>query len=405
MSNFGWTYLSREALRQAEIQLAGEQEGIRDEIGFLAIHQGYANRFFPGTSVLHTRLRYALFVPWIYQSLHKGQFRNGFDNALRSEELKLTKKLRAPNVEGVIGGRIYPKAASQPPSIVYWTALSTWGLLRARADGRLPTRAQMHAVVQHRSRSGLDDDGQPLFGAGLPFVSLPPPPENWDSDDSLAFTLRRSEATFLHSVITNIYAPTTNGFQGSSARKSLFARLAAAKKLDAFSCWDPAIVALAGDDAEALQRAGDAASLAAIGRSVYAALVETLCEQFDKRSLGATHRNHLPKIVEEHASRASRVELATLGDDIASRIPTSLVDVLRETLDWLASGAHNLMALHPVYERAECSRKGQRARLPNTLNGRDRRMEWDYEKHSRGEPLHYRWPNVSRLLSDLWEAA
>jgi hypothetical protein len=71
MSSYGWTYPSRDALRRAENQLSGAGEGMRDEIGFLIIHQRYADHFFPGTSVLHTRMRYALFVPWIYQTLYE----------------------------------------------------------------------------------------------------------------------------------------------------------------------------------------------------------------------------------------------------------------------------------------------------------------------------------------------
>jgi hypothetical protein len=43
-------------MRQAERLASGEQD-TRDEIGFLLIHQGFADRFFPGTSVLHTRVR------------------------------------------------------------------------------------------------------------------------------------------------------------------------------------------------------------------------------------------------------------------------------------------------------------------------------------------------------------
>jgi hypothetical protein len=51
----GWTYLSREALARAKAQMDNESMGVRDEIGFLTIHQRYADRFFPGTSVLHIR--------------------------------------------------------------------------------------------------------------------------------------------------------------------------------------------------------------------------------------------------------------------------------------------------------------------------------------------------------------
>ncbi len=65
----GWTYLSRDALARAKAQMDEESMGVRDEIGFLTIHQGYADRFFPGTSVLHTRARYLLFVPWLFEDL------------------------------------------------------------------------------------------------------------------------------------------------------------------------------------------------------------------------------------------------------------------------------------------------------------------------------------------------
>ena len=52
----GWVLLSRDALKRAETQLKENAQGVLDEIGFLALHRAYADRFFPGTSVLHTRL-------------------------------------------------------------------------------------------------------------------------------------------------------------------------------------------------------------------------------------------------------------------------------------------------------------------------------------------------------------
>src|SRR3546814_2584275 len=54
---------------RAKAQMDEESTGVRDEIGFLTIHQGYADLFFPGTSVLHTRARYLLFVPWLFEDL------------------------------------------------------------------------------------------------------------------------------------------------------------------------------------------------------------------------------------------------------------------------------------------------------------------------------------------------
>lgn len=69
MSSFGFTFLSRKALGQAEQMMFGGAAGGRDEVGFLIVHQRYADHFFPGTSVLRARLRYALLIPWLYHSL------------------------------------------------------------------------------------------------------------------------------------------------------------------------------------------------------------------------------------------------------------------------------------------------------------------------------------------------
>lgn len=110
-SKIGWIHFSRDALRRAEARLREEQEGVRDEIGFLLLHQAYADRFFPGTSVLQTRLRYILFVPWLYLDLMQS-FRGGdFERELIQKELELTARLKH-NKDGVIGSRSYPNPTS-----------------------------------------------------------------------------------------------------------------------------------------------------------------------------------------------------------------------------------------------------------------------------------------------------
>jgi hypothetical protein len=131
----GWTYLSREALARAKAQMDEESMGVRDEIGFLTIHQRYADHFFPGTSVLHTWARYAIFVPWLFEDL-AGLTGPAAERALRERERVLAGRLREAGESQVIGGRVFPKPSSQPPSTVYWNALAVWGILRPRLDGR-----------------------------------------------------------------------------------------------------------------------------------------------------------------------------------------------------------------------------------------------------------------------------
>ncbi|WP_339613429.1 DUF6361 family protein [uncultured Rubinisphaera sp.] len=92
----GWTLLSRDAMRRVETQLREDLEGVREEIGLLALHQAYADRFFPGTSVLHTRLRYVFFVPWMYEKIARHHPRQHVADVLPEEALALTLRLPHP---------------------------------------------------------------------------------------------------------------------------------------------------------------------------------------------------------------------------------------------------------------------------------------------------------------------
>jgi hypothetical protein len=84
-------------------------------------------------------------------------------------------------------------------------------------------------------------------------------------------------------------------------------------------------------------------------------------------------------------------------------LPPKLRIVLTATKDWMASKSGNPAPLFDVYAAAE-ARKGPRARLALTPNGRARRLEWSSDEHGLAAPLHYRWEQVSTLLNDLADA-
>jgi Family of unknown function (DUF6361) len=62
--SFGWVEISDAALQRLRSELEQKEQGVVDEMGVLAIHTGYADYFFPGTSVLQTRPRYLFFTCW-----------------------------------------------------------------------------------------------------------------------------------------------------------------------------------------------------------------------------------------------------------------------------------------------------------------------------------------------------
>ena len=167
-----------------------DSEGVRDEVGVLALHTAYANRFFPGTSVQQTRLRYALFVPWQIMTLLRDRERvqsgQACRAALEQAELNLARRLPDVDGEGTIGRRTAKagRSVAIPPSQSYWVALGAWGILGASPHGDAPSRRELFArwgswSEGHRGRPATDDEGRALetarslFHQGLPELELP----------------------------------------------------------------------------------------------------------------------------------------------------------------------------------------------------------------------------------------
>lgn len=404
MASFGFTFLSRKALGQAEQMMFGGAAGVRDEVGFLIVHQRYADRFFPGTSVLHTRLRYALLIPWIYQTLRDQRPPpRDFAQAYIDLEHALTGRLKFDDDggerDGVIGGEVYPRAISQPPAYVYWTALSRWGLIASRPDGRPWSRADMaRLLTASKGRALHDDDGKPLETTPWPISGLADPPGGWSGNGKMTLALGKDEQEYMARKLRAVRSP-VHPFP-----PSLLARLVGKPLDDADHCWDDAVLALAGNEIDALRRAGQAAALSAIGRAIYAAQVETLKDERDRRAPTTMHRDHLPETVARWGRQAASLDLTAFFQDVG-RLPAPVESVLTETSAWVREGGKDPMRLLPPYAAAERSRKHDRARLVDNQFGVDRRLEWQAHLHGQAAPLHYRWNNVRRLLRDLAGAA
>ena len=280
LPTLGWVALSRSRLNRAEAQLVEETTGVRDEIGVLALHTGYANRFFPGTSTQQTRLRYALFVPWQIADLLRQKTSVGHARlALEKREIQLANRLRG-NGTGVIGVRNAKlgRPVAIPPSSSYWVALRTWGIVNTMPSGIQPSR---NDVFSHwdkwregqARRTVADDEGRALDMFPRLFTSgLPEPQGALRRSGSLNFELSDEERRFLRARL----AETTRWFDG---KPSLLAALAIAETvpMERDRMWSPRITCHADTaDRKAIARARDAASLSAVARALYAAAVETL---------------------------------------------------------------------------------------------------------------------------------
>lgn len=158
------------------------QEDSRDELGLGSVRDALSDLMFPGTSTIQTRLRYMLFVPWIYQmaGAHRGTATTRRELA-RALEIRLIEALvRGGETQNVIGSAAREKL-KRLPSDVYWAGLLTLGIRRFQGS--------RGACLEATPGESAD-----LWAAGLPSV-----PEDFLStpDSSAHFKPTSEEAGFL----------------------------------------------------------------------------------------------------------------------------------------------------------------------------------------------------------------
>lgn len=130
MSSLAWIdFDEAERQRAQRIMALFQERETRDELGLGAIRYSIADHLFPGTSTIQTRLRYMLFIPWIYRALEN---RVVAEAQLRSEardtEIRLADALKAGGESNGIVGRDAGPRLQRPPSSVYWAGLGAWGI-------------------------------------------------------------------------------------------------------------------------------------------------------------------------------------------------------------------------------------------------------------------------------------
>lgn len=173
-----------------------QERGTQDQLGLGSIRDAFADLMFPGTSTIQTRLRYFLFVPWIYGRLEQEEIPSRRFGAVgREQELALVEPLLSSEEEGVFG-RMAGGELKRLPSDVYWGGLGIWGIRRFSAS-----RAQYHraidAIYQRRKQSRRRSSEGTEHEAGVVtwHPEIPPPPPAFPEKATLSLTVE--EATFL----------------------------------------------------------------------------------------------------------------------------------------------------------------------------------------------------------------
>lgn len=130
MSSLAWIdFDEAERQRAQRIMALFQEREARDELGLGAIRDSIADHLFPGTSTIQTRLRYMLFIPWIYQALEKREVSEAkLRTEARNTELRLADALKAGGEAKGIIGREAGSRLQRLPSSVYWAGLGAWGI-------------------------------------------------------------------------------------------------------------------------------------------------------------------------------------------------------------------------------------------------------------------------------------
>lgn len=178
-----------------------------DNMGLGSIRDTFSDLLFPGTSVLFTRARYLLFVPWLCLRLEdEGTSSRRAAQRLQELEIQLITALVTGDdstATGVIG-RDARQNLKQFPSAMYWNGLRRFGILTTPV-----TRAQYLAGLDgfHRDRRQAVEDDESVAIDGVVHnwhLDLPGAPD--DLLDATTVDLTAEEAGYLTDRIT-ITAP------------------------------------------------------------------------------------------------------------------------------------------------------------------------------------------------------
>src|SRR6266851_5754216 len=127
-SLINWLDYSEEDQRRVrEMLQLFSNTGTVDDLGIGTVRDAISNALFPGTSVIQTRARYFLFIPWLFQRAERDYPQRLIAKATDMER-NLVEALRVGgDLEGLIG-REAGKNVRTLPSAIFWGGLIRYGI-------------------------------------------------------------------------------------------------------------------------------------------------------------------------------------------------------------------------------------------------------------------------------------
>ena len=411
-STFAW--LTADAEQRRRMMEAVDQfrdETTIDDLGVGAIRDAFSDTLFPGTSTLHTRLRYVLFIPWLMQEASKrptaGEMATRYHD-LERDFIGALERGTSDDEPGIIGRRA-GKTLQRVPSVVYGGMLAQWGILERGLTSReyftrVEAARRLDAEAPRAEDGGLGTERIP---DGLD-PALPAPPDHLLK--SADFRLLPDEVEYLREAITR-----TN--PGTLIARLVQERPAGWTDADSVPSapWAPKILDLLSHRADGELRSlldlAERFSLHIHGANLLYNLLLAEATASDpgrfRDDRVAHYRDRLASWADETtASRPFDSEdLLALGQLMAAR-RRNYTDRTRTFLEsWCEQTrtphtvADSTAARQLITDRERLVKQGRARLRPGNLKALN---AWSGASGA-GRNL-FRWPNVTTLLQDLYDA-
>lgn len=397
-SSLGWLDMDAVASeRVAALLRSLEEPGTLDELGLRTVNNVFSGMLSPGTSTVQTKLRYFIFLPWIFTRLEAQRVPPAdFARRLRADEARLIDCLRhlGPG-KGVIGYNA-GRDLKLMPSALYWGGLGAWGL--RRFDLGILEYGQRAAALRSR-RPERDDDQNATTRIVSMWAPLPPPPDDFLAG-GIDFELRAEEAQTLVDCIQRSQPGTL------PAVLCGMPEVAAAAEYP----WDVPADGLPGSIVAVLHHARCVSELTLGPQLVYNVLLARKAREefgWDTRELEERQLGRLDSWAELITDRHE--ELRSWVEDIAEfwhflaghRIGGATQDFINSVAERAVAdpgGFAEDSDVHTLIGRREVQLKGKRARLAH------RGALENWSQVAGGGQLDYRWPITKSYLADLDKA-
>lgn len=401
-STISWLDHSEEDQRRVRemLQLFSDRDTV-DDLGIGTVRDAISNSLFPGTSVIQTRARYFLFVPWLFRRAEQRHPQQLVAKAIDMER-KLIGALRAGgDLAGLIGAEA-GKNVRTLPSAIFWGGLVRYGIFLSPT---LTIRQYGRQVA--RGLAALDSEDE--IGDRIPSFwqrDIPDPPSDLFQFQVATFNLTRDEAEWLCERILFSDRPD----QPASLLTAYILDLRRGKPLVAADAmWDAQLPTATPQSIIELAQHAKQFSCATHG----AALLYNLMLAEERRGMhleptDGTSVDNYGLRLDKWSAAASGIRLNAWAGRIADFwecIHDNRVHIPRETQIFLNEWAHLLVedlrhldtspAARALIRNREIQHKRGQARLAN----KRRLQEWTGDAGTR--QLVFRWPQVQRMLTDI----